>query len=958
MILFSILVCITFTFTLTLKKKYNHLNSFNKMKQKILLFFAILPSILSAATLTVTNTNDAGAGSLRQAITDANNVFGPDNIVFNIPTSDPNYNLGTGVWTIAPLSDLPMITGGYTTIDATTQTTNQGNTNTLGPEISIDGGTTLNYAFRIVSPNNTVKGFIIGNCDFGIQIYGTAATDNIITQNYIGIDVTGTIPFSNNNGIGISGNASAIQITNNVISGNTVVGIALSPANNITITGNKIGTDVSGMFPIQNPTGIILDNSPNCSIGGTNYSARNIISGNTDGGVLINGSGSTGNNIIGNFIGTNINGTDTIPNGNGVMLINASNNTVGGLSVSKRNIISGNTGSGVLLNGTGTNYNTITGNYIGTDSTGGSPLGNHYGVIIKADAKTNIVGGNNASARNVISANWEIGVYIEASDSNIVSGNYIGTDYTGTTTFYIGGDSLIQANGIEINTISKYNLIGGSTPGERNIISGNRVYGAIYYGQVSQNNIAGNYIGTDVTGTYAIPNATGICVDDASNNNTIENNLLSGNISYGLFIVTTGSNYNIFRRNLIGTNAMGTDTIPNDVGLLIAGGAKYNTIGGYNSSDRNIFSGNRYGGIELTDNGTDHNKIIGNFIGTDISGNTSLANQLGIGVSSLSTGTMIENNVISGNNTFGLILTDNTDSNTVTGNLIGLGIDGITDLGNRASGIALTNGAKNNIIGSVSNGNTIAYNDSAGIVIVDNTTLNNKITANSIFNNDFLGIDIFPGGVNANDVGDTDNGPNNMMNFPVIASTGYDSGSGNTFITGTLDTQNPQSSTVEIFKSEPDLIFNHGEGKTYLGSTTPDALGNWSIVVTGLIDGDEVTATATDSNGNTSEFSLNQTTIVGIDEINVSSMAVSLYPNPANNFVSISYNLKETTDIKIAISDYTGQEILTVYNRNQNKGEQNLKLHLDESLFSSGIYFVRINTDHDKQAVLKLNVIK
>lgn len=928
------------------------------MKQKIVLFLAILPAILSAATYTVTNSSDAGAGSLRQAITDANNAFGTDNIVFNIPTSDPNYNSGTGVWIIAPLTDLPMISGGYTTIDATTQTTNQGNTNSFGPEICFDGSNTLTYAFRIVSPNNTVKGFIIGHCDFGIQIYGTAATGNIITQNYIGTDATGTTSFSNNHGIGISGNASAIQITNNVISGNTIVGVALSPANNITITGNKIGTDVAGIFPLPNPTGIILDNSPDCSIGGTNYSERNIISGNTDGGVLINGSGSMGNNIIGNFIGTNINGTDTIPNGNGVMLISAMNNTVGGLTVSKRNIISGNTASGVLLNGTGTNNNTIIGNYIGTDSTGANPLSNHYGVIIKADADKNIVGGSTASARNVISANWEIGVYIEASDSNIVSGNYIGTDYTGTATFSIGGDSLIQANGVEINTISKYNLIGGNTPGERNIISGNRVYGAIYYGQVSQNNIAGNYIGTDVTGTYAIPNATGICVDDASNNNRMENNLLSGNISYGLFIVTTGSNYNIFRGNLVGTNSTGTDTIPNDVGLLIAGGAKYNIIGGYNSSDRNIFSGNRYGGVEVTDNGTDYNKIIGNLIGTGSSGNVALANQLGIGVSSLSTGTMIENNVISGNKTFGLVLTDNTDSNTVAGNMIGLGIDGITDLGNGASGIALTNGAKNNIIGSVSNGNTIAYNDSAGIVIVDNTTLNNKITANSIFNNDFLGIDIFPGGVNPNDAGDTDNGPNNRMNFPVIATTGYDSGSGLTFITGTLDAQNPQSSTIEIFKSEPDLFFNHGEGKTYLGSTIPDVSGNWSIIVSGLINGDGVTTTATGQNGNTSEFSLNTTTIVGVDETNLSSLKTTLYPNPANNAALISYTLKKTTYVEIIILDYTGKKIISVYKGNQNKGEQNHQLYLDDSLFPSGIYFVRINADYENQAVLKLNVIK
>jgi len=138
------------------------------MKRILFIFLIILPSIIRAATYTVTNTNDAGAGSFRQAITDANSAFGPDNITFNIPVSDLNYNLVTGVWTIAPLTDLPMITGGYTNIDASTQTANQGNTNPYGPEICLDGNSALTYAFRIVSPNNTVKGFIIGRCDFAI----------------------------------------------------------------------------------------------------------------------------------------------------------------------------------------------------------------------------------------------------------------------------------------------------------------------------------------------------------------------------------------------------------------------------------------------------------------------------------------------------------------------------------------------------------------------------------------------------------------------------------------------------------------------------------------------------------------------------------------------------------------------------------------------------------------------
>lgn len=927
------------------------------MKTKLLLLLFSLPFFGNAATYTVTNTSDSGAGSFRQAILDANSIQGPDNIYFNIPTSDPNYNATTGVWTISPVTVLPMISGGYTNIDATTQTTNQGNTNTQGPEIALNGGNTLTYGFRVVSPSNTIKGFIIGQFEFGIQGYGAIATNNKISNNYIGTDRTGTLAYGNQHGIGLSGDITSLTISNNLISGNTVAGIACSPANHITIKGNKIGTDISGMFPLSNPTGIILDNSPNNIIGGSLISERNLISGNTNGGILINDLASVSNTVIGNYIGVNQNCTDSISNGNGVMLVSSSKNIIGGTTAALRNIISGNTSAAILINGTGANNNSVIGNYIGIDSSGTTAISNHYGIIIKADADKNTIGGSTPNERNVISANWEIGVYIEASDSNVVSGNFIGTDYTGTTSFRMGiGDSLIQANGVEINTLSKHNIIGGNTVGERNIISGNRVYGAIYYGNVSLNTISGNYIGTDVTGNFPLPNATGICVDDASNHNIMENNLLSGNISYGLFIVTTGSYYNTFQGNLVGTNAAGTDTIPNDVGLMIAGGAKFNLIGGDSTTDRNVFSGNRYGGIELVDNGTNYNTIIGNYIGTDITGNNALPNVIGIAVSSLTKATEIKRNIISGNTTFGIVLTDATDSNLVINNSIGVGADGLTDLGNGACGIAIGQGASNNSIGSPEHGNIIAYNDSSGIVIMDNTTLNNKISANSIYDNDFLGIDIFPTGVNPNDVGDTDDGPNGMMNVPVISTTGHDLVSGTTFITGTLDTQNPQNATVEIFKAAPGSYFNYGQGKVYLGSTTPDASGNWEIDVLGISTSDIVTTTATDENGNTSEFSVNSSVVLGLKETQLDPSELNIYPNPAKGMINVSYQLTTPSDVEISLFNIYGEKIETVFQRKNSSGKNDLKVNTDK--LPSGFYFLTLKSDNQFSTTKKIEIIQ
>lgn len=925
------------------------------MKRVVLSLLFICSSIFLFATdYFVTTTSDSGPGSLREAITQANtSSVGIDNIIFAIDLSDPNYNATTGVFTISLLADLPMIMSANITIDGNSQQSTSGDTNPNGPEIEIVSGADLEYCFRIVAPNNNFRNLVISGFEFGTQIYGSMANNINIEENYLGTTYNGLMISPNEYGIGISGNATNITISNNLISGNTLAGIVCSEANNITIIANKIGTDISGTIPLANPTGIMLENSYGITIGGDSESERNLISGNTDGGILIYDLESINNTVTGNYIGTDITGTDTIPNGNGVMLISSAFNTIGGSTIAERNIISGNTGCGILINGTGANNNLVVGNYVGTDITGDAALSNHYGVIIKADADKNIVGGDTPEERNVISANWEIGVYIEASDSNKVSGNFIGTNYLGTEAFYINGDSLIQANGVEINTVSKYNIIGGETEGERNIISGNRVYGAIYYGQVSENNIAGNYIGTDVTGSFAIPNATGICVDDASNNNIMENNLLSGNISYGLFIVTTGSNANVFRGNFVGTNADASDSIPNDVGLLIGGGAKSNIIGGYNVEDRNIFSGNRYGGIELSDNGTDYNKIIGNFIGTDISGNDSISNGFGIGVSSLVTGTIIENNVISGNKTFGLVLTENSDSTTVILNKIGIGFDESTDLGNSASGIAITQGSNTNFIGNPENSNIIAYNDSLGIVIMDVSSVNNKISGNSIYENEYLGIDLFPAGPNANDAGDADNGPNSLLNYPVITDNWFDTDSWTSFIEGTLDTENTENCTVELFASESYAPFTIGQGKHYIATAYPDETGYWIAQCTDGVGGEKITAVTIDEYGNTSEFSENFDHYTDVKNGNYDNSNFSVFPNPVNEYFTVK--IPTSSLIRLDLYDYTGRLILHLFVGKPNT--DNLQFNINELGLNSGIYFIHLSEESSQTKIIKLSII-
>ena len=258
-----------------------------------------------------------------------------------------------------------------------------------------------------------------------------------------------------------------------------------------------------------------------------------MISGNGSDGVRIY-SGASDNVVEGNYIGTDATGANPLPNTlSGVGIIDASNNTIGGTAAGAGNVISGNGSDGVFI---GTNQGTATGNlvagnYIGTDVTGTKALGNKYaGVEIADSASHNTIGGTTAGDRNVISGSVQGGgVFIDGSATgNLVAGNYIGTDVTGTKAL---GNALV---GVEIAD-SANNTIGGTAAGDRNVISGSPQGGVLIDGFATGNLVAGNYIGTDVTGTKALGNAlAGVEIRDSAWNNTIggtaagDRNVISG----------------------------------------------------------------------------------------------------------------------------------------------------------------------------------------------------------------------------------------------------------------------------------------------------------------------------------------------------------------------------------------------------------------------------------------------
>jgi hypothetical protein len=448
-----------------------------------ILSMLIIPQSTHAAGFTVTNTNDSGAGSLRQAILDANASPGHDTIGFTIP--------GSGVHTIGLLSVLPTITApvtidGYTQPAAQANTLAQGGNANLLIELSGRGsdGIGMLFGLKITAGNSTVRGLVINR--FG---------------------------------------------ENSASSGQFYPGIVLETNGGNVIEGNYIGTDPSGVVNLGNGgDGVRLYNTSNNTIGGMLPAARNVISGNENAGVWISGTAATTNTVQGNYIGTNASGTAVIGNLHGVILADGSNNSIGGPSAGAGNIISGNHSMGVAIYGPGVTKNSVQGNFIGTDVSGTIDLGNfNYGIEINS-AVDNTIGGMTPGAGNLISGNDHDGIhvgYIGQGDTReiVIEGNFIGTDVTGNNDLgntwsgiYIAG-----AN----NTI-----IGGTIAGAGNLISGNDLHGIFINHEGTKDNVVqGNIIGANSTGSAKIGNtADGVRVENAHDNTVGGATVAAGNI--------------------------------------------------------------------------------------------------------------------------------------------------------------------------------------------------------------------------------------------------------------------------------------------------------------------------------------------------------------------------------------------------------------------------------------------
>ncbi|MGV8026592.1 MAG: hypothetical protein AB2L18_08550 [Anaerolineaceae bacterium] len=339
--------------------------------------------------------------------------------------------------------------------------------------------------------------------------------------------------------------------------------------------------------------GVILDGSQLESGNGLEfYSSNSVIMGLQiinfpQNGIRVNGD----NNLIG---GNRLNGTGPIGEGN---------------------LLSGNGLNGIILYG---NDNVISGNLIGTDVKGTSVLANYYGIFISEWCKDTIVGGTTEGEGNVISGNTFANLDTWGNHAQVMR-NLIGLDITGSKAIRTDSHSNIIIESGASNTV-----IGGTTPEMRNVISGSDLGIIMSDPNTYQNSVIGNYIGTDITGTRAIPNNTGLTIWTVSFNRVGgtapgESNLISGNQT-GINLNGYGVTDNIILGNTIGLASSGEKLLLNNTGISINMGQKHLTIGGFTSAEGNHIAAKDIG-MRISDPGIEYNFISGNSISNcDVSG--------------------------------------------------------------------------------------------------------------------------------------------------------------------------------------------------------------------------------------------------------------------------------------------------------------------------------------------------
>jgi hypothetical protein len=748
---------------------------------------------------------DTDLCSLRTAILKANSAAASDTftIQFQIPQNYPGYlNEMVGpfqvqTWTIRLTQPLDFVTHDSVSIDGFSQAQFIGqNPNPFGPEIIVDGSLqTQTGGLTFQSSNNTVKGL-------GIINFQT-------TGGFVGVG----IEFRS-------------------LGGNLGIGNK--------VQGCFIGIDRLGVNPAPNTIGIWLRTDNNL-VGGdsTKSDEYNIISGNINDGILIEGSS---NSVQGNVIGLNSTGQNAVGNhGNGVTVRIANGNLIGAptnaINSIYRNVISGNYQQGIqVFNG---QNNQIYGNLVGVDVAGAAAIPNRGdGVLINSSGgqtKNNIVGGPNFFNRNTISGNGGVGVHIQGDNTsnNQVFNNLIGPASGGLA---IPTGTFTQT-GVVIDQGADGNQVGGSAALQPNVISGNKgdgihVAGFLFAGppatvvQSNDNKIIGNLIGLNRLGLAPLPNnGNGISLATYVNRTTIggttvaDRNQILFNQGHGISISSSPVVTTTILKNTIQSNTGN--------GIFVSG-ARATVIDGGDAANANLITSNGANGIKVTDSVT-----------TTIQFNTIRLNaQNGVQVSGVGNAfTYIKSNILNVNSQNGVqvdgqalkteITSSTIYSNTLNGVLV------------RDAGTFGTQRVK--IFDNSMQGNAAAGNKK-GIVLTPSTA--------------------YPGGGVTN--------PNHDIDRPYslqIDQTGNLSGKVRITPNNPAIAACAQPCVIQIFTTNPQTLDTQGRDKvnatvTIVPDTTDPSIGNFSALV-GKVP-PQLALTATDKDGNTSEFAVFTSTF-GLD---------------------------------------------------------------------------------------------
>ncbi len=685
-------------------------------------------SRLAAATFTVTTTNNAGAGSLSEAITLANASPGHDFIHFNLAP--------TGIVHVIQLAGgLPPVTDPVT-IDGLTQPGALPNSLPFGFNatnlVTLDGDALTNPP-PVLPPGGDPTTNVVHGLDLradGITVRGLRLVHFVS-----GGDVTNC--------------RSAIFVRN---------------VKDTVIESCVFGVTADTSLAAINYGAITVFQGAFTRIGGPNPAQRNLMASNP--GWQIRLLDSVSNVVAGNFIGQpgQVPAALIAP-GPGVVLERGYHNRIGGAAAGEGNFFS-HVGGNILHDLRGavhlrhSHTNEVLGNWFGLQPPevmcllpgGPQPCGIgvsgvNLGVLVE-ESHDNRIGGPAAGDGNIMAA-AQTAVDLRGTNcfNNRVQGNRIGTHPDGTagSTFAFSPANSANQEGVVVQSEAHDNLIGGPNPGEGNLIANNLGHGVVLRGtNTALNRVFGNFIGTDLTGTNALPNGVfggsgdGVFLADGTSHNEIggpnpgEGNLISGNHNHGVHLTGEGTRTNRVRGNVIGPDLTGTRRLPyqpplfNDRGNILSGvrlsaGAAFNQIGGPNSGEGNLISANGGDGVTLSDTGGDvsENEILGNRIGTDAAGLTVLPNDLdGVRVQANRNWVGRDlpggGNLISGNLLAGVRVLGHT--NFVRANRIGTDTTGTLPLPN-AVGVRVE-GRRNHVGGaSAAAGNLISGNSGHGVAV-------------------------------------------------------------------------------------------------------------------------------------------------------------------------------------------------------------------------------------------------